>query len=202
MAIDSLQTRIMATLDVQGGYGVFDKGDIDKGLLRRSLLWRRGEDSSALSRIDFQPGRAVSHVPSWSWMAYIGGIDYIRPKFGAVRWEKLISPWSRGGYAPQMDGNRSGDLSLIAKVQGFELHQDGNEDSLIVFDSPQQGAFECVVLGKDEGEQSLEDKKHYLLVVKAMNRQDGSGKMVYERVGAGCLPGRCIKPGKSIVTIE
>lgn len=36
------------------------------------------------------------------------------------------------------------------------------------------------------------DRTLYILVVWKTTRQDGDGNEVYELVGAGCLPGRCI----------
>lgn len=53
-AIDGLQQRLLRTMTVQGGFGVFDEGET-KGTLRRSLLWHRGNDTPNLTRISFPP---------------------------------------------------------------------------------------------------------------------------------------------------
>ncbi|KAJ9148868.1 hypothetical protein NKR23_g4690 [Pleurostoma richardsiae] len=70
VAIAGLEKRLIRDFN-NGGYGVFDDG---RGLLHRSLLWRRGVDQPSLSRIVFPLGRRSA--PTWSWMGYNGGIDY------------------------------------------------------------------------------------------------------------------------------
>ncbi|KAK3350274.1 heterokaryon incompatibility protein-domain-containing protein, partial [Lasiosphaeria hispida] len=96
MAIDGLQHRILGALKSQGGFGVFDEGTKKKGLLRRSLLWHRANETPQLKRIVFPKDRTISVVPSWSWMAYTGAIEYEQLEFGGVEWEELQSPWSGG----------------------------------------------------------------------------------------------------------
>lgn len=74
-AIDSLQSRILRALKAKGRFGIFDEGK-SLGLLRRSLLWQRDDGSDdgistnteKLTPIIFPPDRAISAVPSWSWM--------------------------------------------------------------------------------------------------------------------------------------
>jgi hypothetical protein len=61
---------------VKGGFGILYE-DKTQGTLLRSLLWYRGGDpnTSSLTRIEFPDDRVG--VPSWSWMAYTGEIDYL-----------------------------------------------------------------------------------------------------------------------------
>lgn len=63
-------------------------------LLRRSLLWHRAPEVGGLEEIDFKAKKSAP--PSWSWMAYKGGIDYLELPFGQVEWEEneIVSPWS------------------------------------------------------------------------------------------------------------
>ncbi|KAI0476359.1 heterokaryon incompatibility protein-domain-containing protein [Xylariaceae sp. FL0804] len=113
VAIAGLEKRLVGACGNRGGYGVFDDG-ARGGLLHRSLLWHRSPREASLSRIAFfdpssgdqsqgqdhpdhdhhHRGRSSVVVPSWSWMAYRGAIDYLRPPFNGVEWEPVGSPWS------------------------------------------------------------------------------------------------------------
>ncbi|RSL67948.1 hypothetical protein CEP54_002997 [Fusarium duplospermum] len=181
VAINGLQERILHALGVEGGFGVFFEDTKDgrgRGLLRRSLLWCRASDTIALSRVYVPDHRTASKAPSWSWMAYTGGIDYIAPNFGDMDWEEIQSPWDA------KPGLRD-DMLLVAAARDYETD---DEDGNLVFDDPESPAqlpLKCVVLGKQKGRTPVKEKLHYLLVVQERNGR-------YERVGAGYLPGRCI----------
>ena len=88
-AIAGLEKRLQSAFNTRGAFGIFDDGDKeDGGLFHRSLLWQRGEENGDLPNmptIEFPPARKVN-VPSWSWMAYRGGIDYIDPPFDQADW--------------------------------------------------------------------------------------------------------------------
>ena len=67
VAMNGLASRISYILGCQHRYGVF--GDF---YFHRTLLWQR-PDARKMSRIDYgNPGV----VPSWSWMAYEGNIQF------------------------------------------------------------------------------------------------------------------------------
>lgn len=192
-AIDGLQRRFLRKMHVQGGFGVFEGGE-NKGLLRRSLLWKRGADTPSLTRIEFPDGYAA--VSSWSWMAYAGGkdangkdcaggIDYFKPKFGEFEWEDLVSPWSRSERSEQNN-------ALTAKARQYKRRKGEGQ---IIIDAPaglDQYEGMCVVLGIQKGSVLMDEKIHYVLVVVPTNKPDRNGSKVVERVGAGYLPGRCI----------
>ncbi|KAJ2996358.1 hypothetical protein NUW58_g989 [Xylaria curta] len=209
MAIDGLQTQILKALNAKGGYGILDKGKTSGGLLRRSLLWRRDDDTPAMSTISLPKHHPIAKVPSWSWMAYAGSIDYISPPFGGVNWEKMQSPWSSNmsdsGSEFRTD-NTGGNIALVAEAREYDAHvaiRDGDGD--IVLDNPrgpQQRATECVVLGVKKGMADLKKRTHYLLVVMATSKLDRNGLKVYERVGAGYLPGNCIGPTGHMISIH
>lgn len=198
MAIDGLQERILAALKVKGGFGVFFEDGKDgrgRGLLRRSLLWCRGADTDTLSRIQVPPGHAAIRVPSWSWMAYTGGIDYITPDFGGMEWEAMQSPWD-SNY------NTAGDNTLVVEARDYRADDEGSN---IVFDCPevsQKLAIKCVVLGKVKGRKPAGDKLHYVLVVQATTTPDYNAGEVYKRVGAGYLPGKCIELHGHMVSLS
>ncbi|KAI0198028.1 hypothetical protein F4808DRAFT_473132 [Astrocystis sublimbata] len=217
MAIDGLQSQILKGLNAEGAYGILDDGSTKAGstggLLRRSLLWRRDNEVKEMTRIPFPTDHPIRSVPSWSWMARAGGIDYISPPFGGVDWSKLSSPWSSdfidgtGDLKPPND-NSIEKAALVAEACDYDAAKavlDG--DGEIILDDPlgaQQPAAQCVVLGVKKGAKRLEvrDRMHYLLVVATTNRKDGSGLRIYERVGAGYLPGRCIGSQRQRICIH
>ena len=91
IAIAVLERRLIRSLRIKGGYGVLNDG---RGLFRRTLLWRGGAEVRALRRIAF-PADLEMTIPSWSWMAYDGGIDGMDMSFGETEWqpdEISISP--------------------------------------------------------------------------------------------------------------
>jgi len=241
MAIDGLQDRLLGTLKTLGGFGVFDEGVKKKGLLRRSLLWHRAEsETKTMKRIKFPAARhAISIVPSWSWMAYSGAIEYITPVFGSVDWEDLESPWYGGvahppassngvltvkgalqstgtrsatNYQVQTDGQR-GKIALVGEAREYNPFQDTRHDSdktikpnaegvepemMIVFDTPPatsqsdpQKNTLCVVLGKQKGGLNREQRRYYVILVRPQSERY-MGQKLYDRVGAGYLPGRNI----------
>ncbi|KAK4212327.1 hypothetical protein QBC37DRAFT_483945 [Rhypophila decipiens] len=152
VAIAGLQSRLLKAFGTEGGFGIFDEGPFLRGHLGRSLLWVRGDDVEALEEIDFpvtlgtitlssraQDDNASTSrdlpgpPPSWSWMAYNGGIDYLDLEFDGIDWEGGISsPWTRPGWgiAPTKPGIFGSDgihgagcavLSAMARSFDFQL---------------------------------------------------------------------------------
>ncbi|KAH6629798.1 hypothetical protein C7974DRAFT_472500 [Boeremia exigua] len=189
-AIDALQQKLLRTMLVKGGWGVLQDDEIP-GTLRRSLLWHRGFGVDNLLRIAFPPDRATP--PSWSWMAYAGGkdnsggIDYFNPDFGKFDWQDMDSPWSQ----PTSDQETT-MLSTLSQEYDASAYKgrDGVEAVKVVFDehiTVVQYPQRCVVLGIQRVEMPVHDKRHYILVIKATSKPG-----IYERVGAGYVPGICI----------
>ncbi|KAJ3533867.1 hypothetical protein NM208_g7792 [Fusarium decemcellulare] len=191
-AIKGLQERFLRTLKfdgkIDGGFGVFCEDQANgrrRGWLRRGLLWRRAEDVEALSRIDFSSGRVNTKIPSWSWMAFTGGIDFISAEFGGTEWEPVQTQWDAGPTRTS-----EGVLGAMAK----DYKADG-QGVTIFFDCPNasdQSASKCVVLGKEKNMISDGHKMHYVLLVQPKPASSEGVHLVYERVGAGILPGKCI----------
>lgn len=192
IAIDGIQNRLLEAFKTRGGFGVFDDG-VSRGLLRRGLLWHRGFDEGKLSRIEFPSDRATE-VPSWSWMAYTGGIDYLELEFDGVDWEDLQSPWTGQGGLAARTMDRGGNIALGATVRDFDLGKASEGEGVLIFDTPgssEKLELQCVVLGRQKGDQVWSEKTHYLLVVTPTT-SNRHGTKIYKRVGAGYLPGRCI----------
>lgn len=199
VAIAGLQARILKAMNAKGDFGVFDEEKSEKGghsrgrgLLRRSLLWCRGSDVATLEPINFSSDKifsegALPNVPSWSWMAYVGGIDYLIPSFGRIDWWSINSPWF-----PEV---KNGSKVLI--VNACDYHSKGcfRRQCMIQFDEPagrsQEEAGQCVILGTERPNkgvtQSSEAAKHFVLVIK-YDESDG----VYRRTGAGYVFGKCL----------
>jgi hypothetical protein len=198
-AIAGLQTRLLRAFGTAGGVGVFDEGPALRGHLRRSLLWRRGDGVATLTPIEFQAGDdGDRRPPSWSWMAYDGGIDYLAPEFNKTRWEALESPWEGSG-----SGDGGGVLALRGLARGFDMKKSSGDEaseSRIYYDRPEEeGSLgqKCVVLGVSYDGEGFNGAR-YVLVVKPA----GKSTMAWVRVGAGCIPGACLLDDQSPVLIR
>jgi hypothetical protein len=222
IAIAGLENRLRTAYGTKGGYGIFDDGRTG-GLFHRSLLWRRGDDEISLERIHVPRGSSENRqvplaVPTWSWMAYKGGIDYLDPPFKQVDWEKndIHPPWTKRNE--NGSGERSRDALndpedgriLVAIVRGFDYNFPPTQDASIVYDVVKGGSdgdvrrnIGCVVVAREKGDKEIRVKSHFvLIVVPVANRgeQESGRPKVYERVGAGYMPGRCISlAGEGIV---
>lgn len=224
IAIAGLEQRLIHNLRVNGGYGILD--DDGPGLMRRSLLWCRGSDQDNLKRIRFgddarlQVAKGVPPPPTWSWMAYEGGIDYLDLPFGRMEWEQndIIWPWI---HSPKGTWHTSGSEAslpgLSAVARGFELGDTTRSDTWLCYDIKTQGdidtptrkilprpGLKCVVLGKMK-EQFVRDMTHYVLFVIPKTPQiNGEGRLIVERVGVGYMPGSWIhfnQPGDSATIV-
>jgi hypothetical protein len=179
--------RLLRTLRVKGGFGVFDDSDdpINKGLLRRCLLWRRESGKPSLRKIDFGEDREM--VPSWSWMAVSGGIDYFHPRFDRFDWPEVESPWS----LPTQVGR---DNSIKAHVLDFQLDEATSQEHEVIFDDSErskQDKTKVIILGIERTRKDKAEKRHYVLLVD-MKGTFTDGYECCERVGAGYLPGKML----------
>ena len=168
-------------MNLQGEYGTFDSSD-NPGLLRRSLLWHRSLDVKSLSTISYP---RHYEVPSWSWMSCSGPIDYFPLTFYGFDWQRLEVTWSDTKVADEK-------TRLGASVQQLDLTVVNPFEADIIFDIPakvDEKKMMAVVLGVEKGDAALGDKKHYVLVVSS---KQAWGHALYERIGAGHVPGRCL----------
>lgn len=209
VAIAGLQQRLLRDLRARGGFGVFDDS---RSLLQHSLLWQRGEEYAALTRIDFGSARGSPDggLPSWSWMAYNEGIDFLDLPLGDIRWlpDEIVSPWSdmRGKPAATPSSWRSEDPRAVPqmsiRVRSFRVDAGpataGREYS-IIYDVPDptrtdnKGAAMCVLMGKAK-DRGKPDKQlmHYVLFVAPRGQRNRRGDQAYERIGVGFLLGKFI----------
>jgi len=61
--------------------------------------------------------------------------------------------------------------------------------------------YMALVLGIEKGPKEIKDKRHYILVVRPKVKPLADGTVLYERVGAGYIPGRCLRGEASICTL-
>ncbi len=192
IAVDGIQNRLLKAFGTRGGYGIFDDNNntnkSHQGLLRRSLLWYRPE-SERLDRIKFPPNMgAAAEVPSWSWMAYMGEIDFLNLKFGNIDWMDMQSPWS---------SSVGGDLVISGRVRNITGNPEDTSMGQLYYDIPAEiktRQMQCVVLGIKKGNEEIGNRRHYFILVQAAadSLQPTRTSQRYVRIGAGYLPGRCI----------
>lgn len=157
----------------------------------RSLLWKRGSDTP-LGKIDFPPNQNFQ-VPSWSWMAYSGTIDFVDAPFNGVDWnDQLSSPWTSANLWASSTGDSKSNNKLQGVARDFDWWA-GNPG--IVYDAivpPAGCAVKCVVVGTENRNRVVDETKrrHFVLVVKP--RPDARTNTEYVRVGVGILPASSI----------
>lgn len=129
------------------------------------------------------------NVPSWSWMFYDGGIDFLThsmlrvPDFGKLRF----------------DSNRGIDIE-VRQFQACYMEERGekhmifagtDEVGFLYFDMDSAARIEfrnCVVIGISEDDDNDDpDKKYYILIVRKI-----LGEGEYERLGVGQVQARYV----------
>ena len=186
VAISGLETRIAKALRSEKRYGIFGN------YLHRNLLWQRSVDQKT-ERIKYK----TQTVPSWSWMAYDGGVKFIDIPFGGVDWINYLR--FDGGHNFMLF-KKKGKHALITEIGGFRncslqkkerchaiLDSSKTERGWIQYDimgTEDLQAERCVVVGRKlhEDQHGLKKTKYYILVVRPTST-DGE----YERVGVGLV---------------
>jgi hypothetical protein len=172
-------------------------------------LWSRGSDEATLDKIT-SPADSQIIVPTWSWIGYQGGIDYLELPFDGVDWEEqeIRSPWTLGsrGVCHTGDQARVVELSAVARDFGFTGYT--GLESKLIYDRPPKSdssnqSVKCVVVGRlREGAGQNEQKwMHYVLLVTVKASQVTGEALVCERVGIGYLLDQWIRldqPGTSV----
>lgn len=180
VAMSGLQARIAQAIPCESRYGIFQK------YLHRNLLWYTS--NVKLEKIEYE-----SHVPSWSWMAYYGGIrfqDENELPSGQVKWITSLC----------FDKDNDRDHALIADVGVF--HQDCRTrlagSRCDVFDLAQTNRG-WIRYDVEDGKSLLEEycvvvvgstansEDYYILLVRPTT-VDGE----YERVGMGQVSKKCL----------
>ncbi|RSL56431.1 hypothetical protein CEP54_008829 [Fusarium duplospermum] len=172
-AVLGLQKRLSRTFKSRADYGVI------WGYFERTILWQ-AKTPNGLPRISYGYGRAV---PSWSWMASTGEIEYMDIPFGQVDW--VGNPTNPAGTiqeGAEWDGQLTAEANQLLIDEDELLGRAVIDCSTFKFDST---VWRCVVVGKSKVENESGDVDHYVLVIRPL----GGSSQVYERVGVGKLLG-------------
>lgn len=146
------------------------------------------------------PSQQQYHIPTWSWMAYEGGITFMDIPFDGVLWkedeegEEIRAPWCHGSISNSSwhTGDSDGRIDLICRARALDLSL---IDEKIVYDKvvrPSGRTLKCVVIGRKKSKvpADVAEQEHYVLVVAP--KLESGGEDVYERVGVGTLLGSWI----------
>ncbi|KAH9880406.1 hypothetical protein IAQ61_000697 [Plenodomus lingam] len=203
IAIAGLEKRLQRAFGTKGTYGIFDDGELkEDGLFGRSLLWRRSTvtgGAGSFARIDFR-ATGLARVPSWSWMAYQGGIEYTNPPFNSACWEReeLKAPWTRSGSHIADSAPEQNEIALQVMVRDLDVGAAQEDEFELTYDTKRtadsnERHAQCVVVAKPQNGTSIGEGRYYVLLVRSMHRMAGRGERFYERVGAGYLLGKYIR---------
>ncbi|KAK0620817.1 heterokaryon incompatibility protein-domain-containing protein [Immersiella caudata] len=177
VAIDSLVERMAQVLKTEVRYGIFD---CFRGSL---LLWKRSEEDKT-SRISY----GDRTVPSWSWMAYSGGIDFLSD---SSMMQSLVVPsrvdlgFTDDGKALDVKVRRFGETCRVEQQADGHIIVDGTEEvGRIWFDVSDRVEFKhCVAVGMKKYDWKENPRKiYYVLIV--WKKENGVG---YERLGVGMV---------------
>jgi hypothetical protein len=172
VAASGLEARIAGALQCESRYGTFQEH------LHRNLLWQASDNK--MERIAYNSNR---QVPSWSWMAYSGGIRFMAISIGKVSWIDNL----------RFDKERESALITdVGKFRNCTLKPDGDHYAVLNFfrrkrgwirydveDGEKRGEEKCVVVGRTE----KSDAEEYYILVVMPTRVDGE----FRRVGIGMI---------------
>lgn len=203
IAIAGLESRLQRAYNCAGPFGIFGNREM-KSFYHRSLLWRRESDTTRLRRIDFSSSHSPISVPSWSWMAYKGPIDYLAVEFDKVTWsdhKRLSPPFVSNESA--LTGTHTDMLparQFAIRAETFAYNELGREKdaSVIHLDLKLvliQRKYRCVVVGVTRSSLPEQKKMHYVLIV---THKGNSKDRIFERVGVACMLGSQIDLRKGI----
>ncbi|KAG5829698.1 hypothetical protein H9Q74_000217 [Fusarium xylarioides] len=191
VAMNGLEQRLAWGFKCRGKFGILgDPIQADhRSLLHRSLLWTRALNKDSLRNIQFPSHR--EKIPTWSWMAFQGEIDYLSVPFDQVDWDaELKSPWEA---TETKSTGRSEKPSIRARAYRLSLRET-SPDVNLVFNSqdqlqPRISNALCVVVGRAREIVPERGRIHYVLLVRPFDSVGSSMNVrTCERVGAGSLP--------------
>jgi hypothetical protein len=142
-------------------------------------MWQRSGDT--LKRITSFRGE---RVPSWSWMAYDGGVKYMDIPLGGAIWAEdkdMTSPFKVKNEDNPEDGGERGLEAWICDIVELQSRQ-------LIMDEPGRSfsqPLRCVIVGRSNQAEGEENQIHYAIIVSFVTRKEGVE--VYERVGVGFL---------------
>ncbi len=165
LGMAGIERRLERVFKATAWYGILNNPD-DPSYLRRSLLWRSSlglkldaeflEQTTNRIAINYPIDR---QVPSWSWMAVKGPIQYMPAPFGGMNWN-LDLGLEFGPDKTRPTGILSGLMHPLGQT---------NRDDDYSFDcSPRLSLSDvyCIIVGTERGtEKNLQ--RHYVLLIAA-----------------------------------
>lgn len=186
-----LQARIADAIGCKGRYGAFEK------YLHRNLLWHASD-------VNVQKIEHKSYVPSWSWMAYDGGVHFLgntEIPFDGVQWIAGLRFDEHCEHALIAD---------VGKFQDYTMESDGICNVILdrygrrgwirydVNDGKNTVEEHCVVVvGSTGNSEDSEDSEDYYILLVRPTTVDGE----YERTGIGKVPKNCLMRTRANVRV-
>jgi len=212
VAIDGLIQRMNDYFGESCVAGLF------RGFWGRCLLWRRADDTQAMKAIDFDldtpnnpglvvpvPRRTHKAAPSWSWMAYEGGITFLAVPDGSLAWNSQIKlPFINRGRTSWIATSRYDDsVALRCEAMDFDVVSASSElEAYIQYDGGDASPSEptkCIIVGSHKQFENDEGRQHYVLIVRS--KPGASSGNSYERIGVGHMLGKFIRFEQPAVVI-
>jgi hypothetical protein len=174
-AIFGLQRRIESALGCEGRCGILEP------FLHRNLLWQR-HGTEKMERIGYNNPK----VPSWSWMAYRGGIKFVDVSFAAsddIRWQIELKFDREQNDALIGSLGKFWKCTIIQKETRYVILDSRETErgwlQFDVEDGTDLDMQKCVVVGRTGRGPEIQ---YFILVVRptATNGE-------YERVGVGLI---------------
>ncbi|KAK3363903.1 heterokaryon incompatibility protein-domain-containing protein [Lasiosphaeria hispida] len=190
VAIHSLVERVGKVLQTEVRHGIFRR------FLGSLLLWRRTQENKS-PPISYK----VQTVPSWSWLAYSGGIDFISD----AKWDLLIPHYEDLGFA---DDGQALNVKVRQFGGNFRMGKKGEECAIVdgtkevgfvwfdVTDQIQLKDCNCVVVSMLNDDKKDPQKTYHVLIIRKKAR-DGE----YERVGVGKVEAQYVSTDGSTGTL-
>jgi hypothetical protein len=180
-AIAGLEKRLMKALKSSGGYGIFQSKDEKKNYFHRGLLWQRS--GARIERIKF---KSEDQVPSWSWMAFNGGIRYMNVPLGDIEKAKdTVSPFERletGMLHTDISSGSTAELQAPVRTLATETPE------WLILDEPERilaKPLKCVIIGRRIKQAVDGQRTHYAMVISFLSVEEGVE--IYERAGVAYL---------------
>jgi hypothetical protein len=178
-AISGLEERIASVLGCDSKYGIFQQ------YIHRNLLWQSFDNK--LERIAYD-----YHVPSWSWMAYSGGIRFMEILWNEVDW--IIDDHLRFDKEHEYD---HAVIASLGEIKHCTMERDGKKYDVFCRERKKRGWIQydvedgkglyrghCVVIGKKRKDDIDE---YYILLVGPTGVDDE-----YRRIGVGQIQSSCV----------
>jgi hypothetical protein len=188
LGMAGIERRLERVFNATAWYGILNDPN-DPSYLRRSLLWRSSspaknleaarELSSSIKAIEYPADR---QVPTWSWMAVKGSIEYMPAPFGEMNWNlDLNLECSPSMASDGIQKNRPTGILNGAKVP-IGKHTADDDTSLDHHRIVRPLDLGCVIVGTEKNDVSTKLQKHYVLLIAPSESGD-----LYKRIGVATI---------------